>query len=277
MAMSSPVLRKAPERVRPPRARNLVCDPVSEDVENVDNVDNVSAGVDWSSWYVTDEEDMAEGYEQGVIIREFLSALGELARERIWTRTLIGSDQFFAWVPSEPLVRVSPDVYLLDDPPPPPRPSMWQTWLPGHRAPRFALEVVSENWRKDYEQVPAKYALLGARELVIFDPEVASGAVTSQPRAPRHALQVYRRTPDDKFVRVYQGAGPVHSTEIDAWLFVRPEGAVVRLRLSRDPEGRALVPTAEEAREAEASAREAAEREVTKLRAELERLSRRAL
>lgn len=65
---------------------------------------------------------------------------------------------------SEPNVRVSPDAYLLDDPPPRPRPRMWQTWRAGHLPPRFALEVASpENWRKDYEDNPPKYSLLGTR------------------------------------------------------------------------------------------------------------------
>ena len=36
--------------------------------------------------------------------------------------TLAAFDNFFAWMEAEPNVRVSPDVYLLDDPPPPPWP-----------------------------------------------------------------------------------------------------------------------------------------------------------
>ena len=122
--------------------------------------------VDWSSWYLTDEEDMGESVAQGEIIRTMLSALGVWARERGWTRVYCGGDQFFAWVPSQPLVRVSPDIYLieLDEPGTKSSPDSWQTWLPGHRPPYFAIEVVSRDRKKDYEEAPLKYALLGTRE-----------------------------------------------------------------------------------------------------------------
>ncbi|MGB0679172.1 MAG: hypothetical protein ACPGUV_05880, partial [Polyangiales bacterium] len=101
---------------------------------------------DWSQWYLTDEEDMGEGFEQGEIIRTLISCIKELGRERGWQDWLCAGDQFFAWIPEHPLVRISPDVYILDHPPPPPEPASWQTWLSGHHAPSFAVEVVSENW-----------------------------------------------------------------------------------------------------------------------------------
>jgi Uma2 family endonuclease len=198
--------------------------------------------VDWSSWYLTDEEDMGESAEQGEIIRTMLSVIGQLARERGWTKIYWGGDQFFAWVPSEPLVRVSPDIYLIDDPPPPPLPESWQTWLPGHRPPRFALEVVSRDRRKDYEVGPLKYSQLGVQELVIFDPGVVLGADLPQ----RIPLQLYRRNAAGAFLRVYAGPGPVHSAELDASLVVRRESGALRLRLARDTDGQDLVPTAEE-------------------------------
>jgi hypothetical protein len=127
----------------------------------------------WAAWYLTDEDDVGESTEQGIIVRLLLAALAELARERGWARSLVAGDQFFAWVEAHPLVRVSPDVYVLDDPPPPPYPAMWQTWRPGHAPPRFAVEVVSDDWKKDYRDAPRKYDQLGARELVIFDPDAA--------------------------------------------------------------------------------------------------------
>ncbi|HEX2567948.1 MAG TPA: Uma2 family endonuclease [Polyangia bacterium] len=209
--------------------------------------------VDWSSWYLTDEEDMGESAEQGEIVRILLSVLREWARERGWERIFWGRDQFFAWVPGQPQVRVSPDIYLIDDPPPAPLPDSWQTWLPGHRPPRFAVEVVSHDHQKDYEDAPLKYAQLGTQELVIFDP----GAL---PRVERRIpLQQYRRNAAGAFLRVYAGPGPVHSVELDAHLVLRKEGSVVRLRLARDAAGQDLVPTAEERAEAEAKARREAE------------------
>ena len=205
--------------------------------------------VDWSSWYLTDEEDMGESAEQGEIIRMMLSVLQEWARERDWTRLYIGGDQFFAWVPSHPLVRVSPDIYLIDlSDDPPPLPDSWQTWLPGHRPPRFAVEVVSRDRKKDYEDAPLKYAQLGTRELVVFDPGVVPGIAPSQ----RMPLQLYRRNAVGAFLRVYAGPGPVYSVELDAHLVVRREGGSARLRLARDEAGQSLVPTQTERANAEA-------------------------
>jgi Uma2 family endonuclease len=140
-------------------------------------------------------------------------------------------------------------VYLLDDPPPPPLPASWQTWQPGHSAPRWAVEVVSadekhpDRWHKDYDEAPQKYAQLGSAELVIFDPEAAAGRARE---AERVALQLYRRTPDGGFLRVHTGAEPVRSEQVEAWLVVVQAGPVARLRLARDARGSKVIPTAEE-------------------------------
>jgi Uma2 family endonuclease len=257
-------------RTRPPRALDVVWDPDPEEI---------GARVDWTGWYLTDEDDIGEGGEQNLIIRALISILTELARERGWQDVHIGADQFFAWVESEPLVRVSPDVYLLDHPPPRPLPASWQTWQPGHRPPRLAFEIVSEEtWQKDYREAPKKYAQLGTRELVVFDPEAAAGRARG---AEREALQVFRREADSGFVRVYHGAGPARSEELVAWLVVLREGEVATLGISRDAEGQDLVPTLEHAREQERAAREQeraareqAERQLAAALAELERVRR---
>ncbi|HEU4537197.1 MAG TPA: Uma2 family endonuclease, partial [Polyangiaceae bacterium] len=205
---------------RPPRSLSVVRDPPP---------DEFGVPIDWSSWYLTDEDDMGEAIEQQKSIEVFKASIEELARERGWPALHVGADTFFAWVEREPLVRVSPDVYLLDDPPPPPMPRMISTWQPGHRPPRFAAEIVSEDWRKDYDGGPQKYAQLGARELVIFDPDAASGQARAAERAP---LQVYRRTLDGAFARVYVGRGPALSEELGAFLVVTFEASVPRLRLA---------------------------------------------
>ncbi len=267
---SSSSLEDAPpisRRGRKPGAF-VVRDPAPEDA---------GAPIDWTDWYLTDEEDMGESAEQGDIIRTLLSALGRLSVERGWNTVYLGADQFFAWVRQEPLVRVSPDVYLVDDPPAPPMPKMWQTWLPGHRSPRWAVEVVSDGWKKDYEDAPLKYAQLGVRELVIFDPDAAlhtdpRAPGESTPLPPRVALQVYRRDGDGAFVRVYRGEGPAPSDEIGAFLVVRREGGTVRLRIARDADGVDLVPTAEEAQRIAEQRAAAAEARARELEAELARL-----
>jgi Uma2 family endonuclease len=232
--------------------------------------EDAGAPIDWSAWYLTDEDDMGESAEQGEIIRILLSTLGVLAAERGWGNVYLGADQFFAWLRSEPLVRVSPDVYLLDEPPPPPLPKSWQTWLAGHKAPRWAVEIVSDEWKKDYEDAPPKYAQLGTRELVIFDPEAArSGSSVGPTRVP---LQVYRRDDDGAFVLVYRGEGPIQSEEIDAYLVVQHLGATVRLRVARDARAGDLVPTVEEAKLAADHRAETAEERVRVLEAELAKL-----
>ena len=244
---------------RPPRAL-VVREPRPEEI---------GAEVDWSSWYLTDEEDMGEATEHALIITDLESSLKVLARERSWRRVLINHDQFFAWLSEEPLVRVSPDVYLLDDPPPRPYPRMWETWREGVHPPRFAVEVVSDEWRKDYDDNPPKYAQLGCRELVLFDPEAALGTTASSKRVP---LQVYRLGADGLSMRVYRGPGPAPSRAIDAWLVVVADDGAVTLRVARDDVGLDIVPTAEEASAAERRAREEAERQLAELRDELARL-----
>jgi Uma2 family endonuclease len=259
MTKSEPDVR----RRRAPRSLNVVWDPEPEEI---------GAEVDWSSWYLTDEEDMGEGGEQEQIIWALKSALLELARERGWERVHIGADQFFAWMPSEPLVRVSPDVYLLDDPPKRPFPPSWQTWLPGHRPPRLAVEIVSgDSWKKDYRENPPKYAQLGATELVIFDPEAATGCASTEERIP---LQVFRREADGGFVRAFHGAEPARSEVLDAWLVVRQEGDTAWLAVALDPQGHNLVSTLEEARDEEHARRRAAEERAATLEEELDRLRR---
>ena len=134
-------------------------------------------------------------------------------------------------------------------------PPSWQTWRPGHRPPRFAVEVVSRNRKKDYDDAPFKYDQLGTSELVIFDPE---GLLRSPP-SRRVPLQLYRRDPKSAFVKVYQGPGPVYSAELDAYLVVRREGNKVRLRIARDAAAQDLVPTEGEYGRAERKARYQAE------------------
>jgi len=239
-----------PTRRRPPRGW-VVWDPTPEERDAV---------VDWSPWYLTDEDDMGESGEQHHINTQLASALVVLARERGWTDVHVGSDQFFAWREDEPLVRVSPDVYLLDDPPSPPLPDMWETWRPEHGPPRFAVEVVSRReWRKDYEGNPPKYAQLGTRELAVFDPWAASGVATAAGRLP---LQLFRRAADGAFVRVHAGPGPARSEELDAWLVVRRWVGRATLRVARDPDGADLVPTEGEALQAKDRDLQAKDRDI---------------
>jgi len=123
--------------------------------------------------------------------------------------------------------------------------------MPGHVPPRFAVEVVSlNNPQKDYEDAPLKYACLGTRELVIFDPELFGPVSGDGP----HVLQIWRLDKQGTtMTRVYAGSGPAQSAELGAWLFPT---ANHRLRIAGDLDGHA--PWQTEA-EAEAAARKQAE------------------
>ncbi len=112
--------------------------------------------------------------------------------------------------------------------------------------------------------------MLGVDELVIFDPHAAG-------REGRTPLQVFRRLEDGAFALVERGDGPLFCRTLNAWLAPEPLGPQTVLRLALDPEGRQLVPTEAEAlkqveaeRDRERQAREAAEQELARLRAELE-------
>ncbi|WP_437316838.1 Uma2 family endonuclease [Sorangium sp. So ce385] len=247
-----------PHATRLPRAL-VVRDPEPEELR---------ATIDWSDWYLDDADGIGAWGEHDEIARLLLSSIAQLARERGWTDHHAGSDRFFAWVREEPLVRVSPDVYLLDHRPAPPLPKQWQTWLPGHRPPRFALEIVASDWQKAYEDIPLKYCQLGCPELAIFDPLAAA----QRPPAGRVALQAYRRDPDGAYVRVHAGAGPAWSPALDSWLCVVGSGADARLRLARPGGKGELVPTQEEVAATEARAREAAEARVRELEARVREL-----
>jgi Uma2 family endonuclease len=233
--------------------------------------EDVSGGIDWSDWYLDDSDGIDEWGVPDEITRVLLSSIGHLARERGWIDYHVGTDRPFAWIREEPLVRVSPDVYLLDHRPAPPVPKQWQTWLAIHRPPRFALEIVSNDWRRDYEEIPLKYWQLRCSELVIFDPQVAAHP---SPPAGRVLLQAYRRDPDGAYVRIHVGAGPIWSAALDSWLVAVGEAEEPRLRLARSADAAELVPTEEESLEAEARAREAAEARVRELEARVRELER---
>jgi Uma2 family endonuclease len=234
---------------------------------------------------------MGESPEQHDIINMLISSFRELARARGWSRVYIGGDAFFAWRKGHPLVRVSPDVYLLDDAPKK-RGRSWQTWRPGVNPPRFAVEIVSVNWKKDYDDAPQRYASLGCSELVVFDAEAAQHPRTAR----RRVISVYRRTEDGAFALTYAGNGPAWCTELNAALVPQIVDGNPRLRVALDAEGHQIVETEAEratreaeratreaeraTREAERATREAegragAEREIARLKATIAKLRRR--
>jgi Uma2 family endonuclease len=162
---------------------------------------------------------------------------------------------------ARPWVGLDPDVALYVPPPPDAEQlSSVRTWEAGHGAPQVALEVVSAGHpNKDYGQDGlARYAASGTGELWVFDPLLAGPREDGGP----HRLQVWVRVSPGRLERMYAGEGPARSPYLGAWLVITDEGQ--RLRVSDDPAGQLLWPTAEEAALAENA----------RLRAELEALRR---
>ncbi len=177
------------------------------------------------------------------------------------------------WDEDDPRIGVDPDVALLEPPPPGvDELRSLRTWEPGHVPPRFAVEVVSEsNPKKDYVAAPAKYASLGTRELVIFDPSLVGPRFLDGP----HVLQIWRRDAEDRsMIRVYAGDGPARSEELDAWLVPAARG---RLRIADDEQGRSLWLTEAEAQAAARQQEAAARQQEAAARQQAEAALRRAV
>jgi hypothetical protein len=128
--------------------------------------------------------------------------------------------------------------------------------------PSFALEVVGSDPEKDYEEAPRRYAALGVRELIVFDPF---------PGTRRVRWQIYRQS-----ARGFRSTGVaagdrVRSRELRCFLRVVGKGMDQRLRVGTGIRGDDLFPTAEEAALA---AKEAALARVAELEALLRKRSR---
>ena len=144
-----------PAAKRPPRAPQVVRNP---------NSDLAITDIDWTAWYLTEEDDIGESWTHANISSMFEDLLKRWLAERDDPTGRVGRNVFLQWVPGQPLVQISPDAFVVQSAPEP-LPNSVQTWLPGHYPPRFALEVVSDDWRKDYHDNPPKYAHMGCREL----------------------------------------------------------------------------------------------------------------
>jgi hypothetical protein len=176
----------------------------------------------------------------------------------------VGADQFIYWRQYHPHARIAPDVYVMHGVEPDTEVKSWKLWIDGS-VPSFALEIVSEEWEKDYEEAPIKYQELGVPEVVIFDPgyELHRDGVR---------WQVYRRLGKRGLLRVEATNGDrVRSRSLGCWLRAVGEGKHLRLRIAEGRQGERLVPTSEERAEAERTAKEAALARVAKLEAALRR------
>jgi Uma2 family endonuclease len=198
------------------------------------------------------------------LLERYFAALG--------VRAHVGSNQFIYWAQFEPTRSVAPDLYVVPDLSPRTQFDSIKTWEDG-RVPSFALEIVSQNKGKDYVHAPLRYADLGVRELVIYDPK------GSRRRGEGAVWQVYRRVAKRGFVQVEaSNEDRVRSKVLGCFLReVRGANGAIELRLGAGPRGDELVPTEAEAERAEkeraqaAEGRERAEKERERAEKERER------
>jgi len=174
----------------------------------------------------------------------------------------VGADQFLYFKDGDPTQRVAPDVYVLPGVPQSRIAPSWKLWEIGV-APSFCFEIVSSDVVKDYEDTPALLGGLGARELIVFDPEAAG-------RKARVRWQVFRARASG-FQRVERSdADRVRSAQLGCFLRVVGRGAEQRVRIATGPKGEVLYPTMEEIAEAERAEKERERAEKERERAEKE-------
>jgi hypothetical protein len=161
-----------------------------------------------------------------------------------------------------PTTGIDPDVCVLA-PPPPNLDELGSVclWKPGHVAPPICFEIVSANHPyKDYSVLQDRYAALGTRELVVFDPLLAGPRSLGGPVS----LQLWRRDPSGPFERLHFANTSAYSEVLDAWLV--PDGRLLRIADDRQGNRRWLT----EAEHAQADA-ERAQADAERARADAER------
>ncbi|MFO0586823.1 MAG: Uma2 family endonuclease [Polyangiaceae bacterium] len=215
------------------------------------------------------EETVPESRPHDLIL-DLLKALLSAWIARTGRNAQVGRNLAVRWDEEHPNIGTDPDIYVVEPPPPEgDKVESLRLWMPGHHPLRLAVEVVSStNAVKDYEQAPDKHAAADTQELWVFDP----GLHGPKSRGGPARLQIWSRSDDGAFRRIYRGDGPARSPVLGAWLFAVDEGE--RLRIADDQEGTIWWMTAEEAeRAAKEQERAAKEQERAAKEAALARIA----
>ncbi|MDC0669676.1 Uma2 family endonuclease [Nannocystis radixulma] len=149
----------------------------------------------------------------------------------------VGSSQFFYDKQGDPRSVVAPEVYVIDGVSlHPTEVTNWKTWEHGVKAPTLALEIESDEYRKDYaDRIVERYQDLGIRELVRYDPLHVGR---------KHELFAhFVRDEQGRLIRRPTFGDRVQLVSYDLWL-VRSAHDVLRLGVG--PKGASLWPTAQE-------------------------------
>jgi len=228
--------------------------------------------------WVLPEGPVPESTTHDRAVQRIKELVDEWAR-REQRHVMVARNLAIRWMSEAPSVGVDPDVCVIDPAPPEEDLSSIRAWDEGHVVPRLCFEVVSASHPyKDYVSIQDRYASMGTRELVVFDPLLAGPAAFGGPVL----LQLWRRD-GGLLERVHFGDGAAFSNELGAWIVPSQKG----LDFADDRAGRQKWPTGEERerenanreresanRERENAARSKAEAEHAQRRAEEERAAR---
>jgi Uma2 family endonuclease len=175
---------------------------------------------------------------------ELRTALYLLVRDFVGARGAVGSEQFVYWDPSDPRQSLAPDLIVRLGATPGPFPS-WKTWERG--APHLAVEVVSpfDTGEAEWQRKLARYRRSGISEIARFDPEDAE-----------RPLRLWDRLEGDLVERAPEGEHALLCDTLAVYWCVQSDEKLGRvLRLSQDPLGHTLVPSATERERAAAAER----------------------
>jgi Uma2 family endonuclease len=208
--------------------------------------------------YYPSSDKMGESGLQNSTARLLVDLLADYLRRHAHP-AVVGNNQFFYYKRGDPHAAVSPDLYIIDgetleqaDIP------SWKVWEHAGKVPTLALEIVSDEYRKDYADILIeRYEQLGVRELIRYDP------LFTRSRTRKRFSQFIR---DDRgrLVPQPEPIDRVRSAFYDLWFVRQPNNT---LRIATGPNGDILWPThaeraaAEAERAAAAAERAAAEAE----------------
>lgn len=206
--------------------------------------------------YYPESDHMGESGLQKWVCDLLIQLLRSFFDEKVERPMLVGGNQFFYLREGDTELRLAPDVYVIEDEITPiTNVKSWRLWEHEGQGPALAVEVVSEEYDKDYDPAQLiKYQRLGVRELVRYDPEFSLHQRALK-FGPRRLLTHWVRTQEGLLVeRPLATKRSIRSTLYDFWFVHEPHRD---LRLGVGPEGRRLWPTAQERARAEAEARQA--------------------
>jgi len=189
--------------------------------------------------------------------RRLKTALWLILEQELGEEATVGSDHFVYWNARNPTRSLAPDVFVHCGPQQRGYLS-WKTWELG--TPQVAVEITSPSDRPEgpWQDKLERYHELGVQELVRYRRD--------QPGGQR--LHIWDRVDQNLLEREVEGDVGVSNVLGLYWVGVEDPKWGPMLRVARDAEAEALLPTPVEH---EARAREAAELRVRELEAELRR------